>query len=72
MLASGFDLEKASKFMNEPSLEKEEICGYTCYFFAEDSTIQCTFVNQSITYIIRAQNRSHLECLLKNLKENLS
>ena len=62
----------SKEFMNEPSLEKEEICGYTCYFFAEDSTIQCTFVNQSITYIIRAQNRSHLECLLKNLKENLS
>lgn len=59
-------------FMNEPSLNKEEICGYTCYFFVEDSTIQCTLVNQNITYIIKAPNRSDLECVLENLKENLS
>ncbi len=59
-------------FMNESTLEKEEICGYTCYFFVEDSTIQCTLVNQSVTYIIKTQNRSNLECIIENLKENLS
>lgn len=57
-------------FMNEPTLDKEEIYGYTCYFFVEDSTIQCTFVHKNVTYIIKSQNRSNLENIIKNLKEN--
>ena len=57
-------------FMTAPDLLMEEIGGHSCYFFEEETMIQCSFVHNDMTYIVKAQNITELRMIIENLKEN--
>lgn len=56
-------------FITAPGFLSEEICGYECYSFVEESTIHCYLICENNTYIIKANNKVDLITIIKNLKE---
>lgn len=57
-------------FMLDTGLLTEKIGQYMCYYFVEESTVQCYFVHKNNTYVIKAQNIDLLKIIIENLKEN--
>lgn len=57
-------------FMTAPGLLTEEIGGHSCYFFEEETMVQCSFIHNNMTYIVKAQNNTELRMIIENLKEN--
>lgn len=58
------------EFLTNPNLSFKRIGEYDCYLYVNDLMIQCSFIHNESTYIVKAQNDGDLELIIKNLKEN--
>lgn len=57
-------------FTDDPNAEIKEINGLVCYISRMEDVIQCSFIHNSFTYVIKAQNDEDLITIIENLKEN--
>lgn len=57
-------------FITDPNIEVKVINGLTCYISRKEMFIQCSFVNDDVTYIVKSQNDTELIQIIEKLKEN--
>lgn len=62
--------EFSNYFISNSNLIQETISGYECYLDFMDDEVQCSFVFDESSYVIRAKNYEDIKIIISNLKEN--
>lgn len=57
-------------FITDPDVETKEINGFVCYISRIDEVVQCSFVHNGFTYVVKTLNDEDLTIIIGNLKEN--